>query len=697
MQLGEMHLITIIQLAILMLSQRGYSIKLLAENSKDLYEIHPNISHFQSTIKITKPEGQCQRFQCKFICSNGESSTIQRNINAVDVKECTLISELYLINYHFPRKTLTKKFLGSICDRVSYLSIQSSDIEQIDPGAFESQTLIAVHLENLKLKHIEKGIFENVSQQFTSFTLIQTNPKLETVSDILLENVKYQIKNLTLQTGLIKVKNLTGSNALLNNLEDIDLSYNNFGGELTTGCFNQLSVVQKLNLSHSAITSLPESIFNGIVVTLKILDLSNNRLLVIERNIFGWRNLTKALTLHLNGNPWECTCDLQREMTVLLAFQDQKVHCGNIKNALVSSEKVCPTTIAPTAPNHLSGGSWNNAVGTPSAKTTTSTPTRVLTTKSLPPPTASNFNTYATTHELECHKDNEKQETEHLSIHWPNTMFDIVRKKMSEVDIVIRKHVNETYGVLWFNKVTLQFYKMETNHNEYGLGCYGRVEHITTINHLLPDLSYTFCLILKDHLTVSPFSCQSVHIDGNLDVKYNAWLTKNMKATGIGIMIIGSILFIFLGIFSAFILLKHKPSLIKGSKRVAMQKSDTSNIIIFPEDKTLQHFKLMEEQLAKNRLRGFPFQRLSSVSDNSLESIQSYMNTENVNIYEIIPAHQPSSKVRYAEVPFKRKRSSNDPLPEIPHTSKEDNSVKLARTLEVPRNQNNQTETSLYI
>ncbi|XP_055837153.1 uncharacterized protein LOC129905648 [Episyrphus balteatus] len=429
------------------------------------------------------------------------------------------------------------------------------------------------------------------------------------------------------------------------------------------------------------------------LLTLRTLDLSNNKLIYIYPIIFGSSGRpSKGMNLYLNQNPWECTCELQNDMSILLANdQDVQVYCDNFDNILVTSEVLCMSTSEPPQPpkppqlmtpsSNLPSTKfpYTSQITTRSTKISTlSTPTSTVfsttdsdpegaigfmtsptepveTTELLPPPTASEFNAYATTNELECHKDNGKMETENLSIYWPNTLFDIVKKKALEVDVVVRTNYNQTYGVLWFSKVTRLYYKMETNHNEYGLGCYGKVEHVTTVNHLLPDMSYTFCLILKDYLTVSPFSCKSVYIESNLDADYNAWLTTNMKATGIS----------------------RKPSLLKGSKRIAMQKSDASNIIVFPEDKTLEKFKLMEEQLANNKLGPFPFRR--RVSSNSFDSIQSYMNPENFNVYEVIPAHQSNLKVRYAEVPFKRKRSSNDPLPKIPNAVDGNTSPYFAR------------------
>ncbi|XP_037956378.1 uncharacterized protein LOC119686005 [Teleopsis dalmanni] len=259
--------------------------------------------------------------------------------------------------------------------------------------------------------------------------------------------------------------------------------------------------------------------------------------------------------------------------------------------------------------------------------------------------------------------------------------------------------MKEPYGLVWFSKVTKEYSDMEINYNDYGLGCYNGISYTTTVNNLLPNVAYTFCVVVQNELTTSPFHCKSIHMGTNLIVSYSSWLTLDSRVKGICLVVFGIVLCTFLGIFVVILVLKRKPTLLKGSKRVASAKKNSKDIMVFPRDESVEQFKRKEQLIAKRNSKSTIIsdnRRNSTDSMNSIDSNDSYMN---VNLYEVIPAYirfnensaeknmcnfycgedrpefylpplEPSRDnthvVSYAEIPYRRKRTSNDPLPEVP-------------------------------
>ncbi|XP_069490869.1 leucine-rich repeat-containing protein 3C [Ambystoma mexicanum] len=71
--------------------------------------------------------------------------------------------------------------------------------------------------------------------------------------------------------------------------------------------FRNLPALMELDLSHNAITSLESGAFRGLSENLHSLDLSSNRLVTVNKEVFS---SLKART-NLSGNPWLCDCMLQ--------------------------------------------------------------------------------------------------------------------------------------------------------------------------------------------------------------------------------------------------------------------------------------------------------------------------------------------------------------------------------------------------
>ncbi|XP_075166629.1 uncharacterized protein LOC142238792 [Haematobia irritans] len=701
-------------------------------------------------ITISAAQPNCVQMACKFVCFNGRSSEIEHDINIVATKNnlnCNHIEELRLYNYEFPDNKLYYGFLGSYSDKVETLYLASSNITDVAPGSFANGIFQKIHFENLKLEHMKKDFFEGITKDFEALSVVQKEDPLKMVNGDFLDYVKYDIKHLSMQVGLRCVRNLTGSDNLLSNLVYVDFSYNNFGDRLSDTVFSQLSMVEHMDLSHSNLEYLPAYIFAQFTSTLEYLNLSHNKLKTITRTIFGWYEIPRDLKIYANDNEWHCSCGLQEQMKDIFVYQTTKLVCSEPEQYAtcdVFDDRICeensgergtviiyedPTTTtlrfkpSTLPPRQEEGFATASTEMTPSGMPPMFGPSDKVTVPAvvIRPDLV----------ELRCSSVLEKDNYTQQPLKLPFMDFTLHPRDQLRVDVIIKSSVsdnimssdsssssssssslellNESIALIWFSKVTAQYQKMEINYNEYGLGCYKSLSFVNTVNALLPNTAYTFCMVLNDQI-ISPFNCKSLHVDSNLSIQSSAWITRDMKVTGLSLIIFGILIFSFAGIFMIYLLLKRKPILLKGSKRVTMASSNGGDIVVMPRAKSVKSIKEKECQLAARSPPPRNERRRKSVD--SVASYQSYMNA---NLYEVIPAYSQiednederrspnrsqetvtnqlqlpppnilqntdidsgyltplqtvsstADLVNYAEIPYRSKRVSNDPLPEVP-------------------------------
>ncbi|XP_011203324.4 uncharacterized protein LOC105226203 [Bactrocera dorsalis] len=690
------------------------------------------IKHGESALKFLKnyvnvtingsvPE--CMEYQCKVYCGNTRADQLNKSIeNALSVNSsnCSAILELRLYNVEFPKQRISFGFLGEYFNKVRMLYIGSSNVTAIAAGAFKEGIFKEIQLENLELEELNKKMFKNITTIFTILSIIQRNKPIELVCDDFLGYIKYQIKNFTLQGNIKHITNTTASSSLLNSLRYLDLSYNNFTNTFTEETFEKLWVVEYLDLSHSNIQYLPDYVFSKITDTLLYLNLSYNQLTTINYLIFGRHAIYDDLTIDLNYNPWNCTCDLLTEMKLLLMFQSNPPTCDEpieLENVSVLDERVCHSVTNITANSTAVMASTTQYTKQTTLKPITTigdydnvyiTPTREnsssLTTNPTSITTSAVVDGDDDTILVRCLVPGEATMVTWHTVLWPETQIRLTELPNLRVEVLLEiTDSKESYGLIWFSSVVDDYYSMTVNYNQYGLGCVGPITYTTIVSNLLPNTAYTFCLMPNDDLKISPYNCDSLHMNSNLQVVYNTWLSHDMRFTGISLTVLGVLLTCFLGIASVYMLLKHKPTLLKGSKRVKTTSANSMDIVIFPKQRSLENLKRKEQTLAQRTSHStYDTSNSSPTSNNhiirrdsvvSVESNQSYMNA---NLYEVIPAYlrlqdvasdyekkslelesidsymstlapkYECTSVSYAEVLPRNKRASNDPLPALP-------------------------------
>ncbi|MEQ2212622.1 SLIT and NTRK-like protein 4 [Xenoophorus captivus] len=139
----------------------------------------------------------------------------------------------------------------------------------------------------------------------------------------------------------------------LTNLQYLYLEYNAIK-EILASTFDSMPNLQLLYLNNNVLRSLPAYIFAG--VHLARLNLKNNHFMTLP--VSGVLDQLRSLTqIDLEGNPWECSCDLVALKLWLQKLSDgvaaKEVKCAspvqfaNIELRLIKNEILCPRLARP--------------------------------------------------------------------------------------------------------------------------------------------------------------------------------------------------------------------------------------------------------------------------------------------------------------------------------------------------------------
>ncbi|XP_049598007.1 SLIT and NTRK-like protein 4 isoform X1 [Syngnathus scovelli] len=195
------------------------------------------------------------------------------------------------------------------------------DINPIDFQGFEGLDLL--HLGSNQIISIQRGVFANL----TNLRRLYLNGN--------------QIEQLHPEMFLG-----------LTNLQYLYLEYNAIK-EVLAGTFDSMPNLQLLYLNNNVLRSLPAYVFAG--VSLAKLNLKNNHFMTLP--VSGVLDQLRSLTqIDLEGNPWECSCDLVAFKLWLDKLSDgvaaKEVRCAspvqfsNIELRLLKNEILCPKLIA---------------------------------------------------------------------------------------------------------------------------------------------------------------------------------------------------------------------------------------------------------------------------------------------------------------------------------------------------------------
>ncbi|XP_035387794.1 SLIT and NTRK-like protein 4 isoform X1 [Electrophorus electricus] len=204
------------------------------------------------------------------------------------------------------------------------LHLSGNYIRHISPTDFQGfEGLDLLHLGSNQISTIQKGVFGNL-----------TNLRRLYLNGNQLEQLHPEI--------------FLG----LSNLQYLYLEYNAIK-EVLAGTFDSMPNLQLLYLNNNVLRSLPAYIFAG--VSLARLNLKNNHFMTLP--VSGVLDQLKSLTqIDLEGNPWECSCDLVALKLWLEKLNDgvaaKEVRCAspvqfaNVELRELKNEILCPKLIA---------------------------------------------------------------------------------------------------------------------------------------------------------------------------------------------------------------------------------------------------------------------------------------------------------------------------------------------------------------
>ncbi|KAJ8015193.1 hypothetical protein DPEC_G00023590 [Dallia pectoralis] len=195
------------------------------------------------------------------------------------------------------------------------------DVSPIDFQGFEGLDLL--HLGSNQIVTVQKGVFANL----TNLRRLYLNGN--------------QLEQLHPEMFLG-----------LSNLQYLYLEYNAIK-EVLAGSFDSMPNLQLLYLNNNVLRSLPAYIFAG--VSLARLNLKNNHFMTLP--VSGVLDQLRSLTqIDLEGNPWECSCDLVALKLWLEKLSDgvaaKEVKCAspvqfsNVELRLLKNEVICSKLVA---------------------------------------------------------------------------------------------------------------------------------------------------------------------------------------------------------------------------------------------------------------------------------------------------------------------------------------------------------------
>ncbi|XP_039872009.1 SLIT and NTRK-like protein 4 [Simochromis diagramma] len=205
------------------------------------------------------------------------------------------------------------------------LHLSGNYIRDINPSDFQGfEGLDLLHLGSNQIVTVQKGVFANL-----------TNLRRLYLNGNLLEQLHPEM--------------FLG----LTNLQYLYLEYNAIK-EILAGTFDSMPNLQLLYLNNNVLRSLPAYVFAGI--PLARLNLKNNHFMTLP--VSGVLDQLRSLTqIDLEGNPWECSCDLVALKLWLQKLSDgvaaKEVKCAspvqfaNIELRLLKNEILCPRMARP--------------------------------------------------------------------------------------------------------------------------------------------------------------------------------------------------------------------------------------------------------------------------------------------------------------------------------------------------------------
>ncbi|XP_053964135.1 uncharacterized protein LOC128867067 [Anastrepha ludens] len=241
--------------------------------------------------------------------------------------------DLTIENCTFDGKSIDKYTMSGSFN-LNSLTIRNCSLEKIVDNAFKYSTvqkLVNLTLQGVQLQSLNANSFAGLGT-VTHFKLLNTQQKTSTplIAENFLQPMAAKLSSIVLQQSQENCDSVTiydptgwlGGSVVYGNLTFVDLSGTHFNHTLNRDTFIKLSALHELSLANCSLRTIAESTFDGILETLKLLDLRNNQLETLDGEFLAIATLND-IGIQMAGNEWRCDCDNIVNIEYVKQRQDQ--------------------------------------------------------------------------------------------------------------------------------------------------------------------------------------------------------------------------------------------------------------------------------------------------------------------------------------------------------------------------------------
>lgn len=194
-----------------------------------------------------------------------------------------------------------------------------------------------------------KGL-DNLLRLVLKKTKISTFPP-QLLKPIRLLNI-FAMENCN-NVGKISVDNLFGLHEF-NHLQEVTINNCNLN-KIKSSTFSGARNISKLSLSNDRIEHIADESFDLVLKSLKVLDLSGNKLTSVGGNLFKER--VRGVKINLSENPWHCDCNLNGLRKIARSKAFTEMLCATPVEydgrTLSSLGSLCPIILYPDVRNEI--------------------------------------------------------------------------------------------------------------------------------------------------------------------------------------------------------------------------------------------------------------------------------------------------------------------------------------------------------
>lgn len=522
--------------------------------------------------------------------------------------------------------------------KVSKLTINNSTLKHILFGAFNTpvfqRTLTSLTINNLLYTEYHSHAFNFISKgsflglETLNILVLTDNPSVEILDDIAFTFISRTLTQLTIsRTAHPWALERLFEHVRLQRIILVNLKGNNFPSLHNSSFIGIADTTRSLILTNSKIKFIEAGTFANFM-HLQWLYLQYNQLRAVPPGTFDLLLKSPTFrTVSLQGNYWHCDCDFLHTQTIVIGHPDAfpgTLNCftpTGKRDLPIISVSVCdgetddpsiepPNPTGPTPPlasSTTEATSTQNEGSTvaqeSSTEAQTSTPT--LHTTPFDPTTPIAFFGI----NVDCYRGTVQTNSvnysdvgaysppaEKISLRLlkPDVSFTFESVSSEfEAQIVFDNISGRDIALVYFPGV-LDTSDLTIDGIANDINCLTIVSTTVFIKDLQPSTVYTFCALMRNQPMQTPFQCKAYQTQ--TPFKHQAWINQGKKLIYITSFLMVLLLCFVIGGILTYLIIRTKPTLIKGSKRVVLVNNKTKDVMILPGQSRSNSWKLDTSQ-----------------------------------------------------------------------------------------------------